>query len=299
MSNLYFQQNHFKKAIEASDKFIGINQYKSKEIIKEIKVKAEAIYDYYNSPAGYEVEHLPSIVNSNFHESSPVYFREKEELLFLSSRPVDGSDPKEEIYYIYESKRSADSWTKPRLLKDLGSYKFENANLEVVKNDGKLFVYSNKGGGDLFYSELNGEKWSGLKEFDQQITDTRLESHFFINEVENRVLFAHRKSSGSKDLDIYQSIRNSSSGQWSKPAPLSSKINSDRDEDYPFLADDEKTLYFSSKGHGSIGNYDIFKSQFDEATNSWSEPQILKYPMNTPDDDIQFKINEELNSGYF
>lgn len=302
MSKFYFQQNHFKKAIESSNRFIGIKQYRSKEIIqeiKELKVKAEAIHDYYNSPAAYEVEHLPSTVNSNSHESSPVYFREKEELLFLSSRSVNGSDSKEEIYYIYESKRAENSWTKPRLIKNLGSYKFENANIEVVKNDGKLFVYSSKSGGDLFYSELSSGKWSDLKEFDQKITDTKLESHFFINEEENRILFASRKQSDNKDLDLYQSNKNPSTGEWSEPVPVSPNINSDQDEDYPFLSADEKTLYFSSKGHGSIGFYDIFKSEFDEGSNSWSKPEILKYPMNTPDDDIQFKIDEELNSGYF
>jgi len=260
MSKLYFQQNHFKKAIEASNKFIGIKQYRSKEIIQEVKdiqVKAEAIHTYYSSPAAYEVEHLPTTVNTNSHESSPVYFREKEELLFLSSKPVDGSSSKEEIYYIYESKRAENGWTKPKLLKNLGSYSFENANIEVVNNDGKLFVYSDKGGGDLFYSELVGGKWNDLKEFDGKITETKLESHFFLNENENRIIFAHRKKSGGKDLDLYQSAKNPSTGQWSEPSPVSSNINSDQDEDYPFLSADEKTLFFSSKGHGAIGFYDI------------------------------------------
>lgn len=302
MSKLYFQQNHFKKAIEASNKFIGIKQYRSKEIVQEIKdlkIKAEAIYNYYNSPAAYEVEHLPTTVNSNSHESSPVYFREKEELLYLSSKPVNGIKSKEDVYYIYESKRDEDGWTKPRLLEHLGSYNFENANIEVVKNDGKLFVYSKKGGGDLFYSELNGTNWTDLKEFDETITETKLESHFHINEKENRIFFAHRKQNSSKDLDLYQSSKNPLTGHWSEPSPVSAKINSDQDEDYPFLSADEKTLYFSSKGHGAIGFYDIFKSEFDEATNSWSEPEMLKYPMNTPDNDIQFYIEKELNSGYF
>ncbi|MFY0651285.1 MAG: OmpA family protein [Cyclobacteriaceae bacterium] len=302
MSKLYFQQNHFKKAIEASDKFIRIKQYKSKEIVQEIKdlkERAESIYEYYNSPAGYEVEHLPSTVNSNYHESSPVYFREKDELLFLSSRPVDGSASKSETYYIYESKRKDGEWLRPRLLDNLGSYKFENANIEVVRNDGRLFVYSDKSGGDLFYSELSNGRWSALKEFDAKITETKMESHFFLNEKENRIIFADRKKGGSKDLDLYQSIKDASSGQWSTPTPVSTNINSDKDEDYPFLSADEKTLYFSSRGHGSIGNYDIFKSTLDEGSNSWSAPEKLSYPMNTPDDDIQFKIDEELNSGYF
>ena len=302
MTKLYFQQNNFKKAIEAGDRFIKSKEYKSKEIIQEIRDlrdKAEKIFEYYNSPANYEVEHLHSNVNSNFHESSPVYFREKEELLFLSSRPVDGENSKGETFYIYESKRNGSEWTPAKRLANLGSYGLDNANIEVVRNDGRLFVYSDKNGGDLFYSHLSNGKWGSLVEFDEKITDTKLESHFFLNEKENRILFAHRKKSDSKDLDIFQSIKDPNTGAWSTPVHITSKINSNFDEDYPFLSEDEKTLYFSSKGHGSIGGFDIFKSQLDENTNTWSEPEMLKYPINTPDDDIQFKIDEELNSGYF
>jgi len=302
MAKLYFQQNNFKKAIEAGNRFINSKQYKSKEIVQEIRDlrdKAEQIFEYYNSPANYEVEHLHSNVNSNFHESSPVYFREKEELLFMSSRPVNGENSKGETFYIYESKRDGNEWTPARRLTNLGTYKLENANIEVVRNDGRLFVYSDKNGGDLFYSHMSNGKWNPLKEFDEKITDTKLESHFFLNEKEDRILFAHRKKSDTKDLDIFQSIKDPTSGEWSAPVHITSKINSNEDEDYPFLSADEKTLYFSSKGHGSIGGFDIFKSELDESTNSWSEPVMLQYPINTPDDDIQFKIDEELNSGYF
>ena len=302
MTKIYFQQNNYKKAIESGTKFVNSKQYKSKEIIQEIKdlrKKAQIIDDYYSKPANYEVEHLHQNVNSNFHESSPVYFRDKEELLFLSSRPVSGEKGKGETFYIYESRRDGNEWAKPRRLANLGSYKLENANIEVVRNDGRLFVYTDKSGGDLFYSEMTGGSWSALKEFDAKITDTKLESHFYINEKEDRIIFADRKKGDTKDLDLYQSVKDPNTNAWSAPQHITSKINSDQDEDYPFLSADEKTLYFSSKGHGSIGGFDIFKSELNESTNSWSEPVVLAYPMNTPDDDIQFKIDEEINSGYF
>ncbi len=302
MAKIYFNQNHFKKAIKACDRFLAVKQFKTKEItdeIKALKARAEVIDAYYSQPDNYEVEHLHSNVNSPSNESSPVYFRDKEELLFLSSRPVNGQNSKKETFYIYESNRAGDSWATPRIISNLGSYESNNANIEVVNNDGRLFVYLEKRGGELYYSELNNGKWQDLKEFDAKITNSKMESHFYINEKENRVLYAHRNKHGNKDLDLFQSVKNPNTGEWSDPQPIATTVNSDQDEDYPFLSEDEKTLYFSSKGHGSIGGYDIFKSEWNESTNSWSAPEAMKYPMNTPDDDIQFKIDQKLNSGYF
>jgi ABC-type Fe3+-hydroxamate transport system substrate-binding protein len=68
--------------------------------------------------------------------------------------------------------------------------------------------------------------------------------------------------------------------------PLS--VNTEFDEDYPFLHPNGKTLYFSSKGHNSMGGYDVFKTTYDDATQTWSKPINLEFPVNSPDDDILF-----------
>lgn len=65
-------------------------------------------------------------------------------------------------------------------------------------------------------------------------------------------------------------------------------INSEFDEDYPFLHPNGQTLYFSSKGFNSMGGYDIFKSTYDPSTNTWSAPENLQFPINSPDDDYLF-----------
>jgi hypothetical protein len=65
-------------------------------------------------------------------------------------------------------------------------------------------------------------------------------------------------------------------------------INSEFDEDYPFLHPNGKTLYFASKGFNSMGGYDIFKSTFDENSRTWGAPENLQFPINSPDDDYLF-----------
>jgi outer membrane protein OmpA-like peptidoglycan-associated protein len=124
-------------------------------------------------------------------------------------------------------------------------------------------------------------------------------THFFINSEEDKILFAHRKKSKNGDLDLLMTKKNPKTGRWEKPQLISENITSNRDEDYPFLTPDGQTLYFSSKGFNAIGGYDVFKSEYNPTNRYWSHPVSLKHPTNTISDDVQFKIDEESNSGYF
>jgi hypothetical protein len=73
---------------------------------------------------------------------------------------------------------------------------------------------------------------------------------------------------------------------------LDKVINTPYDEEYPYFDARNSTLYFSSKGHSSMGGYDIFKSVYDWNTKSWSKPENLGFPINSPFDDY-FYISDE------
>lgn len=101
---------------------------------------------------------------------------------------------------------------------------------------------------------------------------------------------------GNKGKDIYR-IKKLNDEKWSKPENLGKIINSNYDEDFPFFDYSLNFLYFASKGHGSVGGYDIFRSQFDTVKNAWSQPQQLPFPINSPWDDYLFI--ENANKAYF
>ncbi len=87
--------------------------------------------------------------------------------------------------------------------------------------------------------------------------------------------------------DIYR-IQKLGNGKWT-PVPFNiPNINTVNDEEYPALSPDGKTLFFSSKGHNTMGGYDIFKSVWDENTQNWGTPVNLGSPINSPYDDIYF-----------
>lgn len=299
LGRAYFLQNQFSKAIESWNKFLTVDKYKSSIIIKETQyfldwaARAELHHSF---PENYEIEQLSSPINSVYTEYSPVYFKEKNELLFLSSRRTskDGLS-----FQIYHATKANGRWSEPTLLSQFGGFLQENANIEIVDNSKKLYFYKGDKRGQLFVSGASGGKWGTPRSLDREVSSSKLESHFFINEQENKILFAHRKKGNTVDLDLFESHLDPNHNNWTKPALISSAIRSDKDEDYPFLSADGNTLYFSSKGFESIGGYDVFRSEFDTSTQTWSTPEPLGYPTNSIADDIQFKIDQTTNSGYF
>jgi hypothetical protein len=113
-----------------------------------------------------------------------------------------------------------------------------------------------------------------------------------------RIYYSSYGDNGDRGRDIYY-VNRLPNGSWSKPTLLPATINTEYDEDYPFVHPNGKTLYFSSKGHNSMGGYDVFKTTFDDATNTWSKPVNLDFPINSPDDDILFVTDSLEKTAFF
>ncbi len=103
----------------------------------------------------------------------------------------------------------------------------------------------------------------------------------------NETLYFTQKNEKRDDYDIY-SITRLSDTSWSEPENLGDVINTPFDEDYPYMHSDGKTLYFASKGHYSMGGYDLYKSTWNWRAQEWSEPENLDFPINSPYDDVLF-----------
>lgn len=112
------------------------------------------------------------------------------------------------------------------------------------------------------------------------------------------MLFSSRRAGGFGGLDLYFTVF--TNGNWTSPQNLGAAVNSAYDESTPFLAQDGKTLYFSSNdSHKSIGGYDIFKSVFDVEKEAWGEVQNLGLPINAARDDTHFRLSKDGFKAYF
>ena len=98
--------------------------------------------------------------------------------------------------------------------------------------------------------------------------------------------------------DIFMRIR-LPNGNWGKAQPVPGGVNSREDEDFPFLHASGNFLYFSSKGHNSMGGYDIFMSPFDPNTNSFGPPENVDFAISSPDDDLFYVVDASFSNAYF
>jgi hypothetical protein len=97
-----------------------------------------------------------------------------------------------------------------------------------------------------------------------------------------------------KGLKQIYRVKNINHETWGIPEMLDNVINTPYDEEYPYFDSHNSTLYFSSKGHSSMGGYDIFKSVYNWNSKSWSTPENLGFPINSPFDDF-FYITDEFS----
>ena len=112
---------------------------------------------------------------------------------------------------------------------------------------------------------------------------------------EDKMLFANKMSDDQLDLNVsYRLVRG-----WSDAANLSSVLNTPEDENFPFELPDGVTLYFASKGHNSLGGYDIFLTRYNAVINDYSMPINIGMPFNSPANDYLYVFDEMAHIGWF
>lgn len=136
------------------------------------------------------------------------------------------------------------------------------------------------------------------KEFRTALDKKKKESSIlYLAQNGSNIYFSSYGENEKNGKDIYQ-IKKTSSGEWGNPQPIAGPINTKYDEDFPFMHPNGKVLYFCSKGHNSMGGYDVFKSTLNEK-NEWTTPVNLDFPINTPDDDILYITDKDEKTAYF
>ncbi len=112
------------------------------------------------------------------------------------------------------------------------------------------------------------------------------------------IYFSSYGKDGTTGSDIYRTEL-LTDGTFAVPVKLAGYINTDQDENYAFMHPDGKTFYFSSKGHNSMGGYDVFRATYDRGLDAFSRPENMDFAVNTPDDDIFYLVDGEQKEACF
>ena len=117
----------------------------------------------------------------------------------------------------------------------------------------------------------------------------------FMNERKTKVYFSRPATEQGNTLYTMEKMLDNFGGEKMVPSP----INTRQDQAYPFIMSDGLTIYFSSKGHESIGGYDIFASRYNFYSNTYLTPNQMNMPFNSPFNDYMMVIDEQKGVGWF
>lgn len=252
-----------------------------------------------------EIEELGAGVNSAFNDYAPVITADGYELFFTTRRPgtereiKKQSEGKERVFHSsFDDK--GNSWLTAEALPDVINVPTRFNSAVAVSNDGqRLLIYQDDqyGNGDIYESYLKGTTWSTPLPIAVPINTDAHESSASIAPDGQTIYFVSDRPGGKGGRDIW-SISKNTQGEWDAPKNLGRTINSPDDEESVFIHPDGRTLYFSSRGHGSTGGFDVYRSVWSDA-EGWSDPQNLGDPINTPADDLFFVMTADGTQAYY
>ncbi len=112
------------------------------------------------------------------------------------------------------------------------------------------------------------------------------------------IYYSSYGDNGENGLDIYVR-RRLPDGSWGMPQLLPGAVNTPEDEDFPYMHPGGDYLYFSSKGHNSMGGFDVFYSVYNPDNNSFGRPENVDFAISSPDDDLFYIVDSLNKSAYF
>ncbi|RLD27511.1 MAG: hypothetical protein DRI54_00960 [Bacteroidetes bacterium] len=256
------------------------------------------------NPVRVWVDNIGSSINTQYHEYGIAINADASLMMFTSRRPgnIGGLiDPITNDYFedIYVSENTNGSWQLARNLGVPVNDESHNACLSLSNDGMELFVF--KGNertlGDIYTTNQYKGTWSKPKELGNNVNTKYHESSASLSPDRRKLYFVSERPEGLGGRDIYVSVWDPKKKEFGKAANLGPTINTQYDEEGVFIHPDGKTLYFSSEGHNTMGDYDIFVSNWDGS--AWSTPKNLGYPINSPDVDVFFLVSANKRFGYF
>ena len=283
LGNAYYVANRLKEARSTYESFGNL-------------VKNERGYniDYYNHqlegldqakrlksyPVNLLRSNLGEIINNKLANFNPVISGDGKTMAFTT---------KEKFYQsINISKKNNDKWGRPtNITLDL-VVDGNCSTLSLNYNGTELYLFKDDNhDGNIYVSNFSDGKWSPMRKLNENINTESYETHASISTDGSTLYFASNRKGGFGDLDIYVSHKDKT-GNWGPAVNLGKNINTQFNENAPFITNDGKALFFASDGHNTMGGYDIFFSQLDDE-GLWSTPINLGYPINTTDDEVFYQ----------
>lgn len=305
LAKAYHYDHKWDKAIELFQKYIKAGGgKKTEEAEREIEMcnNGKELSKY---PINVTFQNLGAEINSGFPDYYPFVTADESMLVYTSRRKQNiGGSLEVDGYYasdIYFSTPKEGKWQLATNVGAAVNTRYDEQAVGITADGQKMIVYLDHidSLGNIYISIPNptNGKFKKVSKLDKNV-NSDFETSGYITPDGSTLFFASKRDDGMGGTDIYLS-RVLPNGKWSLAQNLGPKINTKYNEDFPVLAPDGKTLYFSSQGHSSIGDFDLFKAQWQNPEgNDWSEPVNLGFPLNTADDNRSISFSKDDRAGY-
>lgn len=240
----------------------------------------------------YSLGKLSENINGDYSDFGPILNPQGNKMYFTSSREVDGTKDN-----IWMSVRKYGGWTDPVMITELSSRNNEALG-SVSPDETEAFLFGNflskSKKGDIYMSRKKNDEWEKPALL-AGVNTKYIEIQPYV--FEDIMFFASNREDTYGALDLYVSER--VNGNWSEPINLGDVINTDMNEQTPFLDWDGKTLFFASDGHAGLGGLDLFKAtKTGESWTEWTQPENLGLVVNSVRNDRFFYNCRDKNIAY-
>ncbi len=309
LARAYHYNYKFDEALDMLAKHLSYKRIRPEDKAKGELLKSYVINAkyYHSNPTKAKVVNGGSI-NSEADELTPVISADESVMIFnyIGPKSKGGKmnarlQPDENGIYtsdIYMSQKKNNVFQTPVALDYINS----NAPDAVISlsQDGQiLFTYKDvtDGHGDIYASYLTGDKYSQPVKLRGKVNSYSWDGHCSLSPDGRTLYFSSERNGGYGGKDLYKATMLADS-TWGKIVNLGDSVNTEYDEDSPFIHSDGTTLFYSSKSLKSSGGYDIFRSVM-EMDSTFKKVDNVGYPINTPDNDIYFVLAANGARGYY
>lgn len=288
--NALKQANQYKDATKADKKAQG-------DVARLIDVIQRASA-FMSVPREFKVVAFPGSVNTAFTEYNPVVSADESVMAFTALRPNTGKTRSadkfiEEVYIAYNQ---SGAWSEPKVIPLSSDNNVGTAGISADGQKMLVFIGGLADPGNLLQITKTGETWSKPSLVNPLLNSPQLESTASITPDGKAIYFASDRKGTLGGMDLWK-MEQKADGNWSAPVNLGPTINTKDNEDAPFIHPDQKTLFFTSDGHTTMGGRDIFVTRLAEG--KWTKPENMGYPVNTTANDNYFTLLADGKRAYF
>jgi OOP family OmpA-OmpF porin len=255
-------------------------------------------------------EKLDDRVNSPFEELKPVLSPNGKQLFFgrkFHPQNIGGVEDYEDIW-VSDLDTVTNEWKQARNMgatlntdgPNWVSSITPDGNTLVMLLGNKMDDKKKKLISGVSMSSREGTGWSEPEA--QQIDDyynMSEKANFYLANSRKTMIMSIKREDTYGDRDLYVSFMKRD-GAWTAPMNVGANVNSASEETSPFLASDDKTLFFSSAGYIGFGKGDIYMTRrLDDTWQNWSEPLNMGPQVNSEGEDLFFTMPAEGNFAYY